>query len=455
MDYFKTVIVTLSCLLPIIATAQPPILSGSKTAYYYDVVQIQTPAPQGYQPFYIDHVGRHGSRYISSAKSEQRVYQLLLLADQAQQLTPKGQQLLTQVMTLMKLNQNHYGELTDLGRQAIRSIGQRMWDNYPTVFTGKSIAVLSSTVPRAQESAAIFLQPFSAKYPGVKVEQQPNHQQTLLRFFDYSPAYLQYKKSHAIKQQLQSIAQTPQINAMSNAVAERIFRATFLSQLEQGAVMVNHAPIHTNDFVIALYTLYQALLSFTPQTLHDHQLDLQSYFGDDENNAFAIVVTAKDYLQIGPAFDANGIQIKIAAPLLWNIIHTADSAITGNRLAANLRFGHAETLSPLATLLEIEHTHTVADSLLTYPAVWQAATIIPMAANIQFIFYKPTDSHDISANHILVKLLLNEKEVHLPIITDHYPYYRWDKVKQFYVNKLNRLGLADNQSDQALLDAIQ
>lgn len=74
-----------------------------------------------------------------------------------------------------------------------------------------------------------------------------------------------------------------------------------------------------------------------------------------------------------------------------------------------------------------------------------------MGANIQWIFYKSEQTHQ----PILIKVLLNEREVHLPIKTDSYPYYRWNNVKQFYVNKLNKLGLDENQSAIEMLKNLK
>jgi hypothetical protein len=36
----------------------------------------------------------------------------------------------------------------------------------------------------------------------------------------------------------------------------------------------------------------------------------------------------------------------------------------------------------------------------------------------------------------LVKVLLNEKEMALPVPTQHAPYYKWQEVKKFYLKKI-------------------
>lgn len=54
--------------------------------------------------------------------------------------------------------------------------------------------------------------------------------------------------------------------------------------------------------------------------------------------------------------------------------------------------------------------------------------IIPMAANIQMIFYRKEGSED-----VLVKFLLNENETSLPAVkTDIAPYYHWTDVKSYW-----------------------
>jgi hypothetical protein len=41
----------------------------------------------------------------------------------------------------------------------------------------------------------------------------------------------------------------------------------------------------------------------------------------------------------------------------------------------------------------------------------------------------------------LVEILFNEKAVHIPAPTPQFPYYRWDVVRHYYIEKLKRLGV--------------
>lgn len=92
-----------------------------------------------------------------------------------------------------------------------------------------------------------------------------------------------------------------------------------------------------------------------------------------------------------------------------------------------LRYGHDTNLAPLATLMgmnalqkETVDWNKIADTYRTY-------RLIPMCGNVQLIFYRKQGNQD-----ILVKLLLNEREVTLPLRTDVSPYYHWNDVREYW-----------------------
>jgi hypothetical protein len=45
-------------------------------------------------------------------------------------------------------------------------------------------------------------------------------------------------------------------------------------------------------------------------------------------------------------------------------------------------------------------------------------------------------SQEVSGD-ILVKALLNEREVTMPVATNQFPYYRWNDLREYYLKKLN------------------
>ena len=90
---------------------------------------------------------------------------------------------------------------------------------------------------------------------------------------------------------------------------------------------------------------------------------------------------------------------------------------------------------PLARLMELGNCGVSVRDLETLDQQWQNYKIFPMACNIQLIFYKPKKGE----GDILVKALLNEREVTLPVQATSTPYYdKWSDVRQYWLNKLHQ-----------------
>ena len=60
-----------------------------------------------------------------------------------------------------------------------------------------------------------------------------------------------------------------------------------------------------------------------------------------------------------------------------------------------------------------------------------------MGSNIQFIFYRPQINKACDPDKILVKALLNEREISLPVTPVTGNYYRWTDLRDYYQKKLD------------------
>jgi hypothetical protein len=173
---------------------------------------------------------------------------------------------------------------------------------------------------------------------------------------------------------------------------------------------------------------------------HDVDIDLYPLFTNDELFDQWRTRNIRWYLDYGPAPQLDGVMPFLQKNLLRNIIETAD---TVSQTQASLRFGHEVCVLPLACLLELNDCNTAVDDLNQLDQYWRNYRIFPMACNIQLIFYRPKKMVNgqcsmVNAKDILVKALLNERECTLPIKTNQYPYYNWQELRQYYLNKLNK-----------------
>ena len=123
------------------------------------------------------------------------------------------------------------------------------------------------------------------------------------------------------------------------------------------------------------------------------------------------------------------------ANLLRNFIEDADRATTTDNPTpgASLRFGHESVVLPLCCLMGLNGADYHTTDLETLDQYWQTYKIFPMAANVQFIYFRKAGSDD-----ILVLPLLNEHEATLPVDTDVAPYYHWNDVRDYFIDKLSR-----------------
>ena len=69
-----------------------PAWAACEMCYYEPSESESTPAPKGYEPFYICHYGRHGSRYMSSSAETDAVRPVFEMAERCGLLTDAGKQ---------------------------------------------------------------------------------------------------------------------------------------------------------------------------------------------------------------------------------------------------------------------------------------------------------------------------------------------------------------------------
>ena len=123
--------------------------------------------------------------------------------------------------------------------------------------------------------------------------------------------------------------------------------------------------------------------------------------------------------------------------MLKNFIETADTIVNNKSfVGATLRFGHEVYVLPMATLMELGDAGIEVSDLDRLDYSWANYRIFPMASNVQLIFYRPKKGKD---GDVLVKALLNEREVTLPGTPVTGPYYKWADLRAYYLKKMSVL----------------
>ncbi len=439
---FALVIILIS-ISSALQAQRKPLYAGTKTPYTKPFVKY-TPAPLGYRPVFVNYVGRHGARFMTKSGADKQALALLDEAAAQQALTTTGRKIRRSVYNMLTIQREGYEKITLLGAEEQKGIGQRIYDQYKTAFSGMGIQVQYTFKVRTQQSADAFLAGYK-NYPGaITIEKKSDSSNAILRFYDLSPAYILYKESASVKASLDSLENTAENKEIIRRVCLKIFTTAYANQLI--------AKGKAAGFVENLYELYAAGFAVTGEMknrgFNSDSVNLKIAFTEADLKWMDLKAGAADFLEKGPGRDTNGIQVKIAAPLLADFLLITDSAVRNKKTDAVFRFTHAEAISPFASLMEIPAASTSSPGIFQYAKHWQIENIIPLSANIQWILYS-------NGKKYLIKVLANEKEVRLPIASATVPYYDWEAFRNFYVRKLQSINVRPDTDMLGYLKTVQ
>ncbi len=368
-----------------------------------------TPAPEGYEPFYVSHYGRHGARYMTDDDPYKYIIGKLDTAQTRGWLTDKGQEVLLRLRRAAADAWHRDGDLTSLGALQHQGIAHRLATNYPALLMQPvDVRANSSTVRRCILSMANFCQELKSMNPQLNITMDASK---------HDMYYLTPNDSIDIPQK-----------GIDDPLYEKLdqFRHEKLNGRYQMALLFKD-PAVVGDFVDG-YQLADGLWNIASDMhcLPELELSFNDLFTVDELIDGFRVYNASWCLWEGlmPGSRPNYYAIY---PLLQNFLDEADQLIASGRRQVRLRFGHDSVVLPFAFILGVKEAIHGTDDMENLHNTFAIFRLIPMAGNVQLIFFRKQGSDD-----ILVKFLMNENETSVPIATDCYPFYHWKDVSAHY-----------------------
>lgn len=391
-------------------------MSGSNYVAYPGPQKALTPAPEGYEPFYISHYGRHGSRYLIGTSDYDRPYNILKKAKDQGVLTAKGEEVMEKVRRIKEEAWRRDGELTLRGAEQHKGIAKRMYERFPEVFAGNvRIDAKSTTVIRCILSMENALQQLKAMNPSLDIRHDASeHDMWYMNFDD---------KELFAKRMPKEVKDAYNAFSDRHLNYEKTMRKLFTGE-SYWRDSIDASWLCDNLFKLA---------SNMQSTELRKEISLYELFDEDQiydmwqrNNAWW-------YINFGPSPLNGGTQPFSQRNLLNMIIHEADSCLQLQHPGVTLRYGHDTMVMPLVCLLDINgYGKQIADLEQLDDEEWYNYRIFPMACNLQFVFYRKQGSGD-----IIFKLLHNEDEAAIPVKTDIAPYYHWNDFKEYCKKKLD------------------
>lgn len=389
--------------------------AGNYWAYPDKDLPELTADPEGYRPFFINHYGRHGSRWLIGSHLYNFPVEQLEKGERNGKLTKRGKEVLAILRELRASAQGRDGELSDIGAEQHQGIARRMYENFPAVFAcDASVRARSTVVIRCILSMQNEVDVLKSLNPRLRITTDAS--QAEMYYMNYDDPMVKPLRKEA--------------NRRGEALRDRLIRPEkFLSRLFSDKKFARDS-IQGQDLMIDLFDVVGNM-----QSHHQwEKTDLYDLYSLDEATNVWRYNNLRWYIWSGETPLTQCRVDFMEGNLLRSFIEDADQAILDGRNQASLRFGHESVVLPLVCLMGINGADYHTEDLSTLDQHWQSYKIFPMACNLQMIYYKPDEGD----GDILVKVLLNEREATLPIKTDMAPYYHWNDVRDYYMDKLSR-----------------
>ena len=365
----------------------------------YPEISSRVEYPDSLEPVLINHVGRHGARFPASASNCLKLRAALRKADSLGTITPLGRELNALNERVIAAANGQWGALDSLGMAEQRGIATRMYKAFPQLFAGGTVNAISSYSPRVMMSMMSFTHQLD------RLNNKPNYltstgrvNSPLVRPFDIDEDYIEFRKTDELKDTYNKFFE----ETCPTTAVSRVLGKNF-----------PFADAHEwRDLAITEYYVVAGLSAMGMPS------DAEKYFTKSEYNALWSCFNMRQYLQ-RTATTLSTIPADITSALVLNIIQTTDNFIDGsNPYAVNLRFGHAETIMPLTSLLHLPGCYYMTNYFDTVAMHWKDFYVVPMASNLQFILFKAKKSGRyyvrLDFNEVPTTLIPNNDNIYLP-----------------------------------------
>lgn len=427
------------------------------------------PAPAGFALVHTQLLARHGSRGLTSPKADLLMHDLWRQAEAAGALTPLGRELGADILALMKANallgyrvpeigKPGYGNLTKAGIEEHQQLARRLYARDAGLFTqpGRVVEVFGSGRDRAVDSAAIFATTLLAIQPSLnmarggpggapvvtvdrfrlyfhklnrEVDSEPPAGNPLRTTWLASLAYQASQQDARVEEKLDQAERDPAVKAAAHEVLLRLFAKDFVARLDAGQITADGAgsfefssadgQFHTTvsaqggkagkgirygvDAARALYELY-CIAAGMRYELHS---DFSRYMPAAQAEVFETLEDLDAFYEKGPSFAERGdVTWAMSQALFDDFFDQVDRIAAGDlRIAARLRFAHAEHVIPLISKLGLPGWSEQLPVATTYShqrSGWHGSRVSTMAANIQWDTWRNAEGR------LLVRMLHNE-----------------------------------------------
>lgn len=390
-------------------TPLPPELDGSMMPFDFSSCT-QTPVlPDSLSPIYISYVARHGSRYLSGPKKIKPVLDALNDAKNKGTLSDTGEAFLSLMESVVKANEGNWGDLSPIGIAEQRTLGTRIFNMLPALGeTNTFTSSISSYVPRVAMTMYQFSNQLSRLNEDINTatDEGPAYSPMLCCFIADNK-FADYRKKGDWKQIFNTFVE----KHISIEPARHLFTKTDLSDKELRQLTFDMYEVLKANRAAGLPAPTTQWMSITEYRNCWRASNLQHYLRNC----------------ITPQSD---LAAKATDRLLLDIIRATDDATDMKSPSPKLNgwFGHAETLLPLLSLMQMPGCYDMTGKYESLDNRWKIQKITPLGANLVILISRGPSGERYAS------VQLNGQTVNP--IPGRPAIIRWKELRQFWLNKL-------------------
>lgn len=393
----------------------PSRLDGRMMPYDFESVE-EFSMPDTLTPVRLAYVARHGARYMTGEKKFKTLKDVL--SENSGDLSPLGVEMTTLLNKVEELSSGRWGLLSEVGSDEQQELGLELCQMFPDFVAKARINAISTYVPRVIATMFCFTYRVVEDNPDIQLQTAEGHTfDNLLRFFVTDEIYKDYIKEGAWKPIYDKY--------LSENIPESPARRLFNSDIQR---KFNSDKLRTLTFEI-----YEVLSSLSASGMPQPD---DRFMNVGEFEACWKASNVQQYL----TRTANGLTslpAKAASPLLTDIISGLDGPETDERLMNNadirLYFGHAETLLPLLSLMNLPGCNAPIESMIEndLDKTWRNYELAPLGGNVLIILAKAPDGQ------FYVTIRLNGRNV--SPMRNSSRWVKWHDLRRYWINRMESL----------------
>ncbi|MET0931362.1 MAG: histidine-type phosphatase [Aeromicrobium sp.] len=367
--------------------------------------------PAGYELFFLENVGRHGARSLTTNSAEKRALAVWRSASRQGRLTTRGKKFDDNIRTFQRAEKKlGYGKLSTVGKAEWRGIGRRTGSTYRTFLTasaakGEKVAMQTSPIYRTKQSANYFRLGLKSQVPTLATAARTVNQDLLIE--DGS--------SKAGRAAIAKVERRSAVKAAARKVLLRLYKPSYVKRLKD--------PVGK---ALDVYLLY----STAPGMAGDTRVTFADYVPISAAKRLAEATDASNFYRFGPGVAGERSSFKQAGPVLDDFFTALDRRIAGGTTSAVFRLSHGEVTMPFAALIKAPRSDKQAarSTAFSYGSnPWRGFVAGRLAGNLEWAAYRN------ASGEVLVTMRYNEQPVQFnssctPSATSPY-FYRVSQLK--------------------------